>query len=166
VDILLTHGPPLGNLDTVRPPFNLSNTGPLGDHKGCPHLAAAVKRAKPRLHCFGHIHEARGALRVAWFGQDSGKALRTPEEKQRERGGGDGDGDGDEEGEGEVEDAHGVKASRIDVSAASGRPLQFGKETVFVHAAIRDGNDRVANRPWVVVLDLPVVDGAEKVRPV
>jgi len=69
-------------------------------------------------------------------------------------------------GEEGAEQADRGKTSRIDVSAASGRPLQFGKETVFVNAAIWDGNDKVANRPWVVVLDLPVADGAEKTRPV
>jgi len=50
------------------------------------------------------------------------------------------------------------------VSGATGRPLQFGKETVFVNAAIRDGNEKIANEPWLVVLDLPV--GRDEVRPV
>ena len=109
-----------------------------------------------------------------WKGQDSGKALRAPgngrlgqlEEEGVRNGHGHRKGEGvGADGEEGAEQAECGKTSRIDVSAASGRPLQFGKETVFVNAAIRDGNDRVANRPWVVVLDLPVVDGMEEVRP-
>jgi len=45
-DVLLCHGPPKGHLDD-------------GD-KGCPHLLREVRRARPQLVVFGHIHEARG----------------------------------------------------------------------------------------------------------
>jgi Icc-related predicted phosphoesterase len=31
-----------------------------GEHLGCPALAEAVRRVRPRLHVFGHIHEAYG----------------------------------------------------------------------------------------------------------
>ena len=49
-DILITHGPPLGHGDcTTR-----------GSCVGCPDLAAALRRIKPRLHVFGHIHEGYG----------------------------------------------------------------------------------------------------------
>jgi len=52
VDVLLTHGPPFGVLDrTVR-----------GDLVGCEELRVAVDRVAPRVHAFGHIHEARGAV--------------------------------------------------------------------------------------------------------
>jgi Icc-related predicted phosphoesterase len=50
VDILVTHGPPLGVLDRVV----------TGDRVGSRALAEAVARVRPRLHVFGHIHEARG----------------------------------------------------------------------------------------------------------
>jgi Icc-related predicted phosphoesterase len=50
VDVLITHTPPLGMRDrTFR-----------GEHVGCGELAAALPRIRPRLHCFGHIHEAYG----------------------------------------------------------------------------------------------------------
>jgi Icc-related predicted phosphoesterase len=50
VDVLITHGPPLGAHDrTYR-----------GQHVGCPYLAEAVLRVRPQLHVFGHIHEAHG----------------------------------------------------------------------------------------------------------
>lgn len=49
-DVLITHGPPLGHGDlTTR-----------GEQAGCEELLAAVKRLKPRLHVFGHIHEGVG----------------------------------------------------------------------------------------------------------
>jgi predicted phosphohydrolase len=53
-DVLITHGPPLGTLD--------QNAG--GEHLGCPALADAVRRVRPRLHVFGHIHEAYGRSEV------------------------------------------------------------------------------------------------------
>lgn len=48
VDILLTHHPPAGKLDTMR---------------GCPDLAARIKIVKPLLCAFGHIHSGYGVLR-------------------------------------------------------------------------------------------------------
>ncbi|KAJ5328296.1 hypothetical protein N7452_008686 [Penicillium brevicompactum] len=56
VDILLTHGPPLGILDQVPPDLNV----------GCEHLLRAAGRARPRIHLFGHIHEGWGAQRGVW----------------------------------------------------------------------------------------------------
>ena len=50
IDLLVTHGPPLGYGDRVY----------SGDLVGCADLLAAVKRVKPSYHIFGHIHEAYG----------------------------------------------------------------------------------------------------------
>jgi predicted phosphohydrolase len=49
-DILITHGPPAGILDRNS----------AGEPTGCEDLRLAVDRIKPRLHIFGHIHEAHG----------------------------------------------------------------------------------------------------------
>lgn len=49
-DILMTHGPPYGILDRTR----------TGRQVGCELLRKRVETIKPRLHCFGHIHEAYG----------------------------------------------------------------------------------------------------------
>lgn len=54
VDLLLTHGPPLGILDVV----------PRGDAVGCEELRAELARIRPRLHVFGHIHHSYGQLEV------------------------------------------------------------------------------------------------------
>lgn len=51
-DILITHGPPRGILDRVDD----------GQHAGCADLAQAIARLRPRLHVFGHIHEAYGRI--------------------------------------------------------------------------------------------------------
>lgn len=51
-DILITHGPPYGILDdTAR-----------GERVGCEDLLSRVEEIRPRLHLFGHIHEAYGQL--------------------------------------------------------------------------------------------------------
>ena len=49
-DILVTHGPPFQILDKVT----------KGKHVGCLDLMLQVNKIKPRLHIFGHIHEAYG----------------------------------------------------------------------------------------------------------
>ena len=45
VDILISHGPPLGILDK---------------HKGCPILKQTIKELEPSIHVFGHVHSLRG----------------------------------------------------------------------------------------------------------
>lgn len=55
LDVLITHGPPLGFGDLVtRHPV-------YGEERvGCEDLLRHLGRARPRLHLFGHIHEDRG----------------------------------------------------------------------------------------------------------
>ena len=56
LDILVTHGPPLGILDH----------GPRSERReGCPELREAVLQARPRVHVFGHIHAGYGTLRAS-----------------------------------------------------------------------------------------------------
>lgn len=50
-DVLVTHTPPSGILDQTT----------KGEHLGCPVLRRRTFEVKPRLHCFGHMHEARGS---------------------------------------------------------------------------------------------------------
>lgn len=53
VQVLVTHGPPSGILDTV--------VFPRGAHVGCEALAARLPTLRElRVHVFGHIHEAYG----------------------------------------------------------------------------------------------------------
>ncbi|MFB4320466.1 metallophosphatase domain-containing protein [Actinomadura sp. 21ATH] len=53
VDVLVTHGPPLGIGDAGAPP---------GRH-GCADLLERVREVRPRLHLFGHIHQDGGFWR-------------------------------------------------------------------------------------------------------
>ena len=50
VDVLITHGPPFGVLDTT---FDERQVG-------CEELLVAIERTRPALHLFGHIHEGYG----------------------------------------------------------------------------------------------------------
>jgi hypothetical protein len=57
IDILITHTPPKHHLDL-----------PLPDGFGCEHLLKEVKRVKPKLHVFGHVHWGAGN-QVYWWSQ-------------------------------------------------------------------------------------------------
>jgi len=51
VDILITHGPPVGHGDLCK----------TGEHAGCEELLKEVQeRVRPKIHVFGHIHEGYG----------------------------------------------------------------------------------------------------------
>jgi predicted phosphodiesterase len=51
-DILVTHGPPYGILDTISPRSYQA--------LGCEILRDRVKQVRPKIHVFGHIHGGRG----------------------------------------------------------------------------------------------------------
>lgn len=53
IDVLITHGPPHNILDKTH--YDRLNVG-------CPRLLEKVKQIKPKVHAFGHIHEARGKV--------------------------------------------------------------------------------------------------------
>jgi Icc-related predicted phosphoesterase len=62
-DVLITHGPPFGILDEI----------PNGDRVGCVDLLNAVKRIKPTIHTFGHIHNGYGKYEHTW--EDGSKTI-------------------------------------------------------------------------------------------
>jgi predicted phosphohydrolase len=49
-DVVVTHGPPLGHGDLTT----------FGQQAGCAHLLERMEEVRPRVHCFGHIHEGYG----------------------------------------------------------------------------------------------------------
>ena len=55
LDVLVTHGPPYGVLDWTN----------RNEHAGSLTLLQRAHEAKPRLHVFGHIHEAAGRADTA-----------------------------------------------------------------------------------------------------
>lgn len=130
IDILLTHGPPAGILDQTS----------HGDEVGCEHLLRAVRRCRPRLHCFGHIHEGWGAQRTDWV---EGRSVSLPVDRQQ---------------------ILNNRCAYVNISKDGGgnlaegrsKPLTFGEETLFINAAIMDVNYKPVNAPWMVDLDLPI----------
>jgi len=52
IDILVTHGPPFEILDKTK----------RGEFVGCKDLKKRVLEVRPKVHIFGHIHEAYGAV--------------------------------------------------------------------------------------------------------
>lgn len=56
VDIAITHGPPRGIMDMTAEKKRI----------GCPMLFRAIARARPRIHCFGHVHNGWGARLATW----------------------------------------------------------------------------------------------------
>lgn len=56
-DVLITHGPPWGVLDTVRDHLRLVNVG-------CEELARRLESLPAHTHIFGHIHECHGQKAV------------------------------------------------------------------------------------------------------
>jgi len=118
---MLTHGPPHGILDLTS----------RGDLAGCENLTAAVKRVRPRMHVFGHIHEGRALKKCAWSSDGSHPVVLSEAEHVWD------------------------KAAFVDQSADGEGPLKFGEETVFVNAAIMTMQYKPWYVPWVVDLDLP-----------
>lgn len=104
-DIVITHGPPYMMLDRTR----------SHDDAGCPSLWAAVARARPRVHCYGHIHEAYGAVLRSWDGEGEQMALERT---------GAGEATGD------------ITPVSLCPGDEGSIPFEAGKETLFVNAAI------------------------------
>lgn len=70
LDILITHGPPYGILDQSIPgasrllaAWEDKEHFAGSEHLGCEELLSAIKRTRPRIHAFGHIHGGYGTTR-------------------------------------------------------------------------------------------------------
>jgi hypothetical protein len=117
VDVIMTHGPPKDILDWTS-----------HGNAGCDNILRAISRARPRLHCFGHIHEGYGATQVAW--KNDTKVLGPS-----------------------------AISNRIPLTNSypepNKHPVVFGKETLFINAAIMDVDYDPVNAPWLVDIDLP-----------
>lgn len=158
VDVVITHGPPLGVMDRTD------------DRKrvGCPELFSAIARARPRLHCFGHIHEGWGAKLVTWRNQISENpshftdidnensmvvenlsSLRpskfdSPEIQQEKRG--------------KEEEYWQDRCCKTSHCTGDARPLEHGRQTLFVNAAVEGTEEYPLQLPWRVELELPKAD--------
>jgi predicted phosphodiesterase len=132
VDIIMTHGPPRYILDRNA----------NGDSTGCDHLRRAIARTKPRLHCFGHIHDGYGAHRIDWessnvTGNEDEHIELLPHEF--------------------VGRNQARKKGFANLPPASADALA-GNQTLMVNAAIVDTNMEATNAPWRVELAFPVME--------
>ncbi|KAG7132967.1 rhamnogalacturonate lyase C like protein [Verticillium longisporum] len=163
IDIAITHGPPKKVMDECR----------SGDNAGCPQLFSAVAKARPKIHCFGHIHEAWGAELVTWrrpldmpmnihfnnaVDWRQSRVLHNLNRLVP------GERDSKEEAEKKMERRRKMyeeKCAPLDISSSGPSPLRFGEQTLFLNAAIMDIHYHPTNVPWLVDVDLPV-SGASK----
>lgn len=153
-DIVMTHGPPKGIMDIIYG----------RERAGCPDLFAAVASARPRIHCFGHIHEGWGAKLVTWKDSGPGKpshftaidnanspvieklanlrktTLDSDEMAEKKRV--------------KLEEISRSRCSMTSHCAQDKHPLQAGEQTLFVNASIMGSEDFVQS-PWLVDLELP-----------
>jgi predicted phosphodiesterase len=167
VDIAITHGPPHGIMDMSRTKTRI----------GCPMLFRAVAEAKPRIHCFGHVHNGWGARLVAWrpsvvsedVSEDLSKEVshfsainhsesRTVETLATLMG------SAFETEEEAAERSDRLRRYRdqgcfhVDISSDGGDERWFatpGRETLFVNAAMKGDGDSLDQHPWLVDVDLP-----------
>jgi hypothetical protein len=96
------------------------------EFNGCPMLYAAVREAKPMVHCFGHLHEGYGVQDVSWSSGTDGE-----------------DGSGADEMAGAVR----KNSEETMLAGAVGH-------TLLVNAAIMIHGEEENNRPWLVNLGL------------
>lgn len=155
VDLVISHGPPKGIMDYTD----------SKQRAGCPDLFGAIARARPRLHCFGHIHEGWGAKLVTWREQltekpshftniDNDKStvveklsgfqhtnFDTPESKDEKS---------------KKEEYHRQQRCYATTHCiGDANPLEYGVQTLFINAAIQGTEEKPLQLPWLVELDLP-----------
>ena len=121
VNIIMTHGPPQGILDWC----------PQGN-VGCENLLQAIRRVRPVMHCFGHIHEGHGIEIISW---------NEPVTRQKK----------DESAQPSLEKAQ----------IENPYPLPYGwtgnqgEQTLAINASIMTGEYKPENPPWLIDVDLP-----------
>ena len=124
VDIVMTHGPPKGFLDWCP-----------GGYVGCDNLLHALRRVRPVMHCFGHIHEGNGIEVIEWKKHPAGKSPPS-----------------------ELDAVH--KYFEEDpIENPYPEPFVWkhghGERTLAVNAAIMTQEYKPENAPWLISLDLP-----------
>ena len=154
VDIVVTHGPPKGIMDFTHG----------RERAGCPDLFAAVARARPLVHCFGHIHEGWGAKLVAWrdhYGEQPSHFTAI-----------------DNNNSYVVENLSTLAPSRFDTAedveqkamkmekyrqdrccssshcAEDTFSIKKGEQTLFINASVAGDDGRISQKPWLIDIDL------------
>lgn len=141
VDVVMTHGPPKGIFDYTD----------SGERAGCPDLFAAVSRARPRLHCFGHIHEGWGTKLVTWRQNindqpshltdiDHGKSVLVDKLSNVAN---------------NPELRRSIKCATTSHCSGDPSPFEWRSQTLFVNASIEGTEDFPLQPPWFIDLELP-----------
>ena len=112
----MTHGPPQSILDLCA-----------DGNVGCSKLYNAVRKVRPLMHCFGHIHEGNGAIVKDW----KAETTLTPQPAL------------------EDDFTSNIRHVRPDIMR--------DQQTLMINAAIMDQDNRPANAPWLVDIRLPCV---------
>ncbi|KAL4883449.1 Metallo-dependent phosphatase-like protein [Aspergillus karnatakaensis] len=134
-DVVVTHGPPRGILDMTY----------SGGRAGCPRLFEAIARARPKMHCFGHIHEGWGAKLVGWREKvsknpshltdiDNGRSVMVRKLSQIKQ------------------DIPAIESSHC---AGDENSLEVGIHTLFVNAALEGSEELPIHPVWQIDLELP-----------
>lgn len=98
---------------------------------GCDNLFRAVRRARPLLHCFGHIREGDGAEIMAWK-PDPCDADRNGTSTSTSTAG-----------------SHSASVPLVNqYSKPTGHTLAHGQEFLMINATIRTGVNEPGNAPW------------------
>ena len=157
IGVMITHGPPKGVLD-------MTTSKKRG---GCEQLFEAVARTRPRLHCFGHIHEGWGAKAVTWRGSRPSEspshftdinngASAVIESLASLRPGKYDTADLVEEKEARLRAIREVGYRHTSHCAGDEHGVNLGQTTVFVNAAMQPANEVEAGQlPWIVDIELP-----------
>ena len=133
VDVAITHGPPKGIMDYTY----------SGQRAGCPYLFEAIARARPRMHCFGHIHEGWGAKLVTWRRKVSPKPSHLTD----------------------IDNGNSVLISKLSTVTPESlvvtshcsedpHPLRYGSQTLFVNASIEGAGELPVQPPWLIDFEL------------
>ena len=155
VDVAITHGPPRGIMDYTH----------SRERAGSQDLFAAVAQARPRVHCFGHIHEGWGARLVTWrdhldeqpthftaIDNDRSIVIEKPTVITPSRF------DAKEDVEQKLKKSKRYKQDRCCKTShcvGDEHPLEYGKQTLFVNASISGTWGGQGQRPWLVDIELP-----------
>lgn len=138
IDMAITHSPPKGMLDYTD----------TRQRAGISTLFEAIAHAKPKVHCFGHIHEAWGAKLVTWREQlsetpshftaiDNGRSQVIERKFDA------------------IEEQQLARYQAKGFRDIDGVEIQRAKQTLFVNAAIEGPQEGKQPLPWLLSVDLP-----------
>ncbi|KAI5863936.1 ser/Thr protein phosphatase family protein [Durotheca rogersii] len=163
-DIMITHGPPRGILDRTN----------SRERAGCPDLFTAAAKVKPRIHCFGHIHEGWGARMVTWRETlsekpshltdiDNSRSFVIEQLNTLQRGKFDTPEDAKRKEE-KVRKYAEQKFCGASYCYGDRTVPEAGKQTLFVNASVKGDEDMPIQLPWLVELELPKVATRKRVN--